>query len=103
MVKTIVQNENVFHAVVVIQMKPNSSLLETRTSSICSSETFVCLMKSSRDKFSNIIANMASGRIIADEKDRIRIKVDLSVQLFCVAVRKGRCETMKTLRIFCRI
>ena len=82
MVKAIVQNKDMFHAVVVVQMKPNSSFLKTWTSSICSSEAFVGLMKSSRNKFSNIIANVSSSRVVADKEDRICIKVNLSVQFF---------------------
>jgi hypothetical protein len=100
MVKAIVQNKDMFHSVVIVQMKPNSSSLQTWTNPTRSSEAFVGLMKSSRNKFSNIIANVSSSRVVADKEDQICINVNLSVQLFRVAIRKGRCETMKRTKIF---
>ncbi len=95
MVQAIVQNKDVFHAVVIVQMKPNSSFLQTWTSSICSSEASVGLMKSSRNIFLNIITNVASGQVVADKEDRICVKVNLSIQFSRVAIREGRCETVK--------
>ena len=82
-------------AAVVIQRESNSSLLQTWTSAICSSETFVGLMKSSRNKFSNVVADVTGGRVVANKEDRIRVKMKLSIQFFCVTVRKGGCKAVK--------
>ena len=43
----------------------------------------------------NFRMSLTGGWVVADKEDRIHVKVNLSIQFFCVAVRKRRCETMK--------
>ncbi len=93
MIETVIQDKNMLCPCVVDESNLNSPFLKTGTSPICSREVFVRLLNATWDKFPNVVADVASGWVITNEEWRVSIKMNLSVQLFCVNVGKWFSET----------
>jgi hypothetical protein len=62
---------------------------------------FICLIKRSWNKSLNIIANMASSEIVTYKENRVRIKMNLSLELFSINICEQSGKAMKRVQGHC--
>ncbi len=72
--------------VIVRQVNTNGAYLNTRAYTTSCGESPICAVQRPGDEFPNIVADVASGKIVADEKDGIGVEGDLRIEGFDVDV-----------------
>ncbi len=96
MIDTVVQNEDMLYSRIIDKSNLDSAFLKTRTSPICSRKAFVSLSNGTLEKFLNVITYMASGWVITNKENWVRIKMNLHVQLLWVDICKW-CSEIKCI------
>jgi hypothetical protein len=67
-IQTVVQNENMLCPRIIDESNLDSPFLKTRTSPIRSRKAFVSLSNATWNRFSNVVADVVSGRVIANKE-----------------------------------